>query len=464
MTEPRAETRQYTSKDVRLQSPFSAENPIIEREIPDIAGITDTHYQTNQWSVMKQDAISNGKGDFLGLAKFKWFRNQYRKLSQMNQVALHAARKNVEGALQKADLLIHGGDVTDSMTLFGILGDMAYHENYLNNRLSRSNTRSKKDGFLGTIVMNGNHDTDFKSPDRVLRYNTFAARLPHMSLDTYQKMLAHIEEGGSMSELFARLDETPEDFKRHVIAPGLRWYMLRKYYGSAIGAIVDTKKNQQVVFLDSELLDDSGSPDSLKKSLVKDVALDKAAPALLDDIVALRTREAAVQQDLMARIFATCESMKTVVYAHDPIKMQQQLIEYYRQVTGEGKEWATQFVEENIVIWGGHWHVNDDRSAKKWNKPGVRWWNGASRIDKPLTAYVPRGQKREGNPFAVDFLPADYMSVLTGNAMEPELIRVEGNEINSERERLYGVARILKTVKNLYARVDVQNSQETSLE
>ncbi len=462
MTEPQAETRQYTQKNVRLQSPFTAETPVVERDIPDIAGITDTHYQTNQWSVMKQEAISNGKGDPLGLARFKWFRNQYRKLSQMNQIALHAARKTVAGALQKADLLIHGGDVTDSMTLFGILGDMAFHENYFNNRLSRSSAHSQKEGFLGTIVMNGNHDTDFKSWDRILRYNTFAARLPHMSLDTYQNMLSHIEQGGSMSELFARLDETPEDYKRHVIAPGLRWYMLRKYYGSAIGAIVDTKKNQQVVFLDSELLDDSGSPDTLRKSLVKDVALDKAAPALLEDIVALRRREAAVQQELMSRVITTCESMQTVIYAHDPIKMQKQLIEYYRQVTGEGLEWATQFVEENIVIWGGHWHVNDDGSAKEWNRPGVKWWNGASRIDKPLTAYVPRGQKREGNPLAVDFLPADYMSVLTGNAMEPELVRVEGSEINSERERLYGVARILKTVKNLYVWVDAQNSQEKS--
>lgn len=439
--------------DERLKSPFSPEQLVIEREVPQIAGITDTHYQTNLWQSLKEKAFSNGKADLLGAAGLpvvgKYFRNQYRALAQMNQIALHTARQQLEKALNNADLLIHGGDVTDSLTLFGILGDLSFHENYLRRRLERSGVKGERDGFLGTVVMNGNHDTEYNTFDRVLRYDTLAFRVPHISLDTYKGMLQHIESGGSMSELFAKLGDTPEGFDRQIIAPGLRWYLLRKYYGQAIGAIVDTEKKQQVFFFDSEVMDSTGSPEALRKSLVKDVALDQKDPDLLEQIVGLRAREAAMQQELISRMFTTCEYMTTVVYAHDPIKMQQQFIDYYQQVVGESRAWAQQFVEENITIWGGHWHVNDDGTAEEWNKPGVRWWNGSSRIDKPWSAYSPRRQKRD-DALDVEFLAGDYVSVLTGNAIEPTTERVSGGDINAERTRLYAVARILKTVPNLY--------------
>ncbi len=432
------ETEKYP--DNRLESPFSPEHLVVEGPIPRVAGITDTHLQSGMTNSLKERGISSGKANILGTSKNRVIRNLNRRVAQVNQIAMHTAREVLTESLKTAELLIHGGDVSDAMTSRGVVLDLLLLEEHFTNRLNQARGKDNKDQtFRGTIYITGNHDTDFLGADRMLRYDSIAKKFPQIPLPLYEEIIEKLENGESIKSV-ANLLGGKDIYALH---PGLKWFLERKRFGQSLGIFFDKEQQKQVVFLDSELEAKSGSPESLARALMVDINLDIKNPKLYKKIVGQRIEDKQIQENLIEKVFESCEKVQTTVYAHDPIKMQELLIKKYQESRNTTEENAKAFVQANVVVWGGHWHTNDDGTA--WARKGVRWWNGMSRVglwyfpDRPQAGLLGNIKNRLFPQLKTPFLKHDYVSVLAGDLASPDVIKVAGDEVNKERERLYSM-------------------------
>lgn len=428
--------RESLPKPDLMKSPFQ-EKPIVDGPLPEnITLLTDTHLDSGPGRL----GPNVGKG-------FGWgaLRKAYRRIVQSNTIALHTIRKNVEKHLKESSLFIHGGDITDAMTVHGVIFDLAKLEEYLRNR-ERNSDKNKPDNAVTerfSIWILGNHDTDFGGADFLARYPAVKMKYGEMSLNGYKNLLEHIKKDASFHQIQRRMISEypggikPEDVR--AIHPALRWYLMRSYFGPAIGAFVDEKKKEQVYFLDSELDSKSGSVATLDKVLKKSLGLHEKDSVLYEEILGTRKADAEKQEKLIAHLFAKSvfQDERIAVYAHDPVKMQEVLIKKYAERNKHiAYEKVVSYIQSRFTVYGGHWHTNEDGSAKKWNRKGVQWFGGVSRNRAFNTAAHPVGSKAKMTdlPYSTD--KQDGVPVVHGSLLNPRSEYISSMKINNERKRL----------------------------
>jgi hypothetical protein len=428
-----------------LRSPFNQDlftreqnikaTDLTQKGIPEGTFYTDTHLAGHSPARLGREGLASGKKALFG--GIKALRNQIRKIDTLTRVALSRFRDVFEKRHQQGGLLIHGGDLSDAYETGSFTKTMAGLERYQKNRHHQAGKTGEPLPETQAIWINGNHDAPFSEADEKLEYDPIRKKFGVMEKEDYRSLLKAAKAGVCWREINQCWKKTHQE--KQALPPAWRWYLYKQSFGPNLGRFVEQDENgkltRQVVFLNSE----GNHPQALGKAL-EETGLSNDDP-LSQEIKTYYSQEAKAQTALTeAMLNEADEETETVVYAHNPRKMQAILIAAAqgKQLSGQEmtEEKAKEWVEKHIMIYGGHYHLGQEKDivapapgTKSVKAPTREFYGPWAQRPHPIrtgglreVTYFPRQFLFPGRAFAKGDLP----EVLDGSLINPKATEISG--------------------------------------
>ncbi|MFA6098288.1 MAG: hypothetical protein WCV50_01405 [Patescibacteria group bacterium] len=437
-----------------MASPFSSEIYESDREIkaedltfedmPDFTYYTDTHKVAPQPAREGREGLASSSRDFPILGRLKGLRDAARYYDTLSDVAMHKIRGRIEERFREGGLVVNGGDSIDAFEVSSFLRTASASERYQAACHERAGDLNLPP--TNTIWIEGNHDASFSGFDRKIGYNPMERKLGRLGMDEYRGLVQAVKDKYSMRDVLkawqelhpGSLDDSENNKK--AIHPVQRWYLEKLVYGPSIGRYIERGDDQQlksqVLFLDSELISQSGSLGALKHGL-EELGLNEE-DGLNKEMVQYRTQQIKAQEVLLNNLInQTSDDVKSTVYAHNPKQMQAGIIEAAMRLSDKfnDKEEARKWVEEHCTIYGGHYHTAHEDIVKM--PKGVEPVKGMTRHFIGPWAQRPGGLAKlwTTNPLAGH----DNPEILTGRLDDPQKEEVIG--VKEEFRRLFNITK-----------------------
>lgn len=422
-------------------------------DLPKLTFYSDTHLMASQPSKEGIHGLGAGKRRVLG--EFKVVRNLVRKYDTSANLVMHKIRPYFQKRFREGGLIVHGGDVTDAFETGLFLRTCAKLERYFEH--CRRDCAPSEDENLppcSTIWLTGNHDCAFTGLDKKLYYDILEKDFGMLEMEEFMKIVKAVEAGQSWRYIAGGWRETHKPDQtgnlketKRALHPVQRWWLQKLAFGPSIGRYtkeIDGTKTQ-ILFLNSELDSQSGSPIALENALRKMGLDEDDSPYknLCGEMKDYIRKEKLGQEVLIQAMLEDCEAgAKTIIYTHDPMKLQEQLVRMkQRRLEAMGKNKAVaerearELVQEKIVIWSGHFHTG--RRDLKEIPLGAEPVEGVTRqFFGPVAQKAGRPPE---NPLTFNpYKDKDTPAVLEGPLDNPQKISIE--KVKEEFARLQNIA------------------------
>ncbi|KXK27233.1 MAG: hypothetical protein TR69_WS6001000101 [candidate division WS6 bacterium OLB20] len=456
-----------------INPPFRRQAWIKVDTMPQAVLFADTHLMPAISSQDPRSRMSSTKRYAFNFSAVPGVASLTRWNDLATRVGLHLARKQMEEALTTADIMGSLGDNFDAYGVEGFLETMAYTEDYVTRRFANAD-RDDRPGYFSIVA--GNHDmaTRVNCPEAVAGY--MGLRKQQLAKTTFDAMVALAEKGYSMHTLHTMWKEAAEGDRTepYKLLPAERWFLQRLYTGPEIGAF--EKRNNDgsatvVAFLNSEFGREGCTLQDLCETVEMDLgreADDETGRKMIETYASDIGRQRAVIDGLMETLVSHADS-RAVVYTHNPVMMQQELIR--ELIAHDGERFATfeearEFVTKRILTIGGHYHLKEHLPS---DAEGIYMVNGFSRQVVSMIAEGPR-RSWYGTRFRLRAYsdPDDYAEFLFGALDDPQTARITGAEITGKldavrrdlKSRLLGKA--ARAVARMWQAADYQQREGQS--
>jgi|GEM_PF-6557749 len=419
-----------------IRTPFEESTTIIENQIPHLTAIADTHLAGPQPFRGGEKAITHGKRRVL--AKFPSIRKRIREMAVLTRFALRQAAPEINKRFEKGGLMLIMGDVVVANEAGAVF--YAYHdlERYYTAR-NKAVGMKNKDNQIRVFKLSGNHNR-FLGPEEYWGSRALTKDFGMFGLEDFRSITKAVKEGKSW-EVISRawnryrregVENDNDSGTKLAIHSVHKWYLELLTHGSQIGSIETTddkeKVNNQVAFIDSELMQKNGGVVALKKAL-NQVNIPDNDP-LHGEMVNRLKSEMATQKKLINQILVNSQNgAKTTIYSHCAVTVQDNLIKAFQVQRDLTKKEAKDFIQNNFLIFGGHRHLGKHDYAPGRERKGAVHIQGMTReVIGPViqTPFKPEKGKvfpmSLGDPYKSGDI--DYPEIVVGSADKPEIKKI----------------------------------------